>query len=628
MCACGLAAAQEITFRSTTQLVVVHVSAKDRNGNPVEGLTADDFKVFEDGKPQRIEVFEFQRLDGGLDLPPREVSSAPGAPAGQPGEVRYKDRRLLALFLDQSSMPPADFWRAQDAALKFVREQMAPRDLVAVIAFAKKLEVLQEFTDDRDQLEKVIGALTAGLEEDAPDDEEEAEFTIFNTDRRLAALEEAVRLLGSLAERKALVYFAAGSGGGTGMENQSQLRATINAAARANVTFYPVDARGLTAQAPAGNASVASAGGVGLFSGQAILQAEQQLGGEDETLYRLAKETGGKALVNTNDLTLGLREAQKDLSSYYILGYYSPNAEPDGKFRRIRVETSRKLAGLDYRKGYFAPKVFGQFTAADRERQLEEALLLGDPITDLGVALEVGYFRTERNRYFVPVAVKIPGSAIPFPEGGGSSRLDFIAQVKDATGRVAAVARDDVEIKLGAEAAAGLARRPVHYDTAFLLPPGPYTLKVVTRENLTGKMGTFETGFFVPDLATELDYLPISSVVLSNHRETVNGKPAPHPLIHDGQKLIPSVTRVFRQDQRMYVYLEKYHAAGATVRIGLYRGKQKAFESDPIELAGAAASLTVPLETLQPGRYTCQVSVLAPAARKFAFWRTPIVVIP
>jgi hypothetical protein len=247
-------------------------------------------------------------------------------------------------------------------------------------------------------------------------------------------------------------------------------------------------------------------------------------------------------------------------------------------------------------------------------------------MTDIGVALEVDYFRTEGNRYFVPLAVKIPGSAIEAPEGG--TRVDFIAQVKNVTGAVAATVRDNIEIRLPPDAAAQLANRMVHYDTAFLLAPGPYTLRFVTRENVSGKMGTFETSFFVPDLATEIDYLPISSVVLSNRREKVSGKPAGHPLIQDGEKLVPSVTRVFRKDRQMYVYLEKYHPAAATVRVGFYRGKVKAFESEPLEVSGAAVKLSLPLDALQPGRYTCQVSVVSPGAQKFAFWRAPVAILP
>ena len=613
--------AQEFTFKSTTQFVVVNVSAKDKQGRPVEGLTASDFTVLENGTPQKIVAFEYQRLDRNSDPPPVIPEQSEGL---TPGAVRFKNRRLLVIFLDRSSLPPAEFWRVQDAALKFVSEQMTPQDVVAVMSYAKKLEVLQEFTADRDQLIKIIGGLAVENDEDEAEEDSEAEFAIFNTDRKLSALEDAVRLVGALPERKALVYFAGGRGGGTGLENQSQLRSTANAAVRANVVIYTVDARGLAAQAPIGNASVASPGGIGIFSGQAILQSQQQRGGEDETLYRLAKETGGKSLLNTNDLAVGLREAQKDLSSYYILGFYSSNTEPDGKFRRIKVEVSRKLAAsLDYRNGYFAPKQFSHMTAADRERQLEEALVLGDPMMDIRVALEVDYFQTSGNRYFVPVAVKIPGSAIEFSADQASSRVDFVVQVKNVTGAVAATVRDNLEIKFQPE----LSNRAVHYDTALLLAPGPYTLKFVARENVTGKMGTFETTFFVPDLATEVDYLPISSVVLSNHRENVTATPAKHPLVQDGEKLVPSVTRVFRPDQQMHVYLEKYHPAAATIRVGFYRGKVKAFESEPMEITDSAVRLSLGLGTLQPGRYTCQVSVLAPGAQRFAFWRAPVAIL-
>jgi VWFA-related protein len=616
----GLLPAEEITFKSTTQMVVVNVSATDRNGRPVEGLTTTDFKVLEDGKPQTLVSLDFQKLDGTVITPPIEPSGRLSAGRSNP---RYKDRRLLVIFFDRASMPAAEMWRAQVAALKFVREQLTAHDVVAIMSYAERLELLQEFTNDRDRLTEVISGLTPQSEE-ASTSQEEAEFSIFNTDRKLGALEDAVRMLSSLPERKALVYFAAGAGSGIGIENQSQLRSTVNAAQSANVAVYAVDARGLTAQAPGGNASAAPSGGIGLFSGQAIL-GTQQLAGEDETLYRLSKETGGRALGNTNDLTLGLREAQRNLSSYYILGYYPSNPQSDGKYRRIKVEVaSRLVASLDYRNGYFASKQFSHMTQADRERQLKDALALANPVTEIAVALEVEYFRTEKSRYVVVVAVKIPGIAIEFPEGGDETRLDFIAQVKNATGAVAATRRDSIEVKR----TANLAYRTVHYDTTFLLSPGAYNLKFVTRENATGKMGTFETSFFVPDVTGDVGYLPISSVVLSNHREKTSARPGSHPLVDSNGRLIPSVTRVFRKDQQLYVYLEIYHSAAATIRVGFYRDRVKAFESAPVEASGGTVSLTLPLQTLEPGRYTCQVSVIAPAAQKFAFWRAPVVLLP
>ena len=142
--------------------------------------------------------------------------------------------------------------------------------------------------------------------------------------------------------------------------------------------------------------------------------------------------------------------------------------------------------------------------------------MLGDPVTDLTVALEVNYFRQARDRYFVPVSVKIPGSDIELARKGGaeSTRLDFIGEVRDSKGQLQGTVRDEITVKLKGENAGQLAKRNLAYDTGFTLQPGAYTLKFLARENETGKMGTFETKFVVPDLTTDQYHLPISSVVL------------------------------------------------------------------------------------------------------------------
>src|SRR5205085_9063429 len=94
--------------------------------------------------------------------------------------------------------------------------------------------------------------------------QDDTEFNIFNTDRKLSALEDAAKKLGRFPEKKALVYVSSGVGK-TGVENQSQLLSTVNAAVRANVAFYPIDARGLVATPLGGDASAASPKGTGIF---------------------------------------------------------------------------------------------------------------------------------------------------------------------------------------------------------------------------------------------------------------------------------------------------------------------------------------------------------------------------
>jgi VWFA-related protein len=681
---------KDLIFSSTTQLVVEDVLIKSKDGKPVLGLKPSDFTITEDGKPQKISIFKFQELEEGSStpLPPSTpgpdvaVSKIPQKNTVQPvtqieiapespGNLKYSNRRLMVMFFDMTSMPIQDQKRAQTAALKFLRTQITPADMVAIMTFSSDVKVMEDFTDDRDLLEKDIKSLIIGegqgFEIDNQDDstsdtglafqQDDTEFNIFNTDRQLSALETAVKMLATLNEKKSLVYFASGIQR-NGLDNQAQLRSTINAAIRANVSFYPIDARGLVAQAPLGDATKGSPGGQGMYSGSSARAVTSNFQNQQETLYTLAADTGGKALLDNNDLSMGIVQAQKDMTSYYIIGYYTTNGALDGKFRRIKISLSnaavaRTISKLDYRQGYYGGKTFNKFNESDKERQLAQALVLGDPITDMNIAMELDYFRLGRDRYFVPMVVKIPGSEIELAKHGGaeSTRLDFIGEIKDAKGATVGNVRDNIQVKLKGETAQQLAKTTLEYDTGFTLAPGSYTAKFLARENETGKMGTYEAKFVVPDLTSEQKYLPISSVVLSNQREKLDAAVATaekdkkilaaHPLIQDGVKLIPSVTRVFRKDQDLYVYLEAYEpTAEATqplmANVSFYRGKVKAFETDPLQVSDGLNPKTkavplrfsVPLAKLQGGRYTCQVSVFDPSAQKFAFWRARIVVLP
>jgi VWFA-related protein len=686
-------------FTGEAQLVVLNVSAKDKSGKPVENLKASDFTVTEDGKPQEVKVFEYQRLEdetlpaeaeppkpakGAAPEPPPPPTVAPAVQTtitpARPGEIKYKDKRLLVLYFDFQGMAADDQIRVQNNALKFLNTQMTPSDLVALMTYAGELKVLQDFTEDRDAVEAIIRKLVIGQASEMGDVEQDdssedtgaayvaddTEFNIFNTDRQLSALEDAVKMLSSLPEKKALIYFGDGVTR-NGIDNDAQLRATVNAALRSNVSFYPVDARGLVATSPVGNANVGAAGGNGTgvgggsrgsganFSGSSASARSSAFQATQDTLYALANDTGGKLFVDSNDLSAGIVQAQKDISSYYILGYYTTNSALDGKFRRIKVAVNgqTQIAKLDYRTGYFASKEFKKFDSSDRERQLQEALMLGDPMTDLSLALETDYFRMASDRYYVPISVKMPGSDLELAKHGNAetTRLDFIGEVRDSKNAIAASVRDFLTVTLKGETAQQLAKRTVAYDVGFVLSPGTYSVKFLTRENETGKMGTFESKFVVPNLSVDNHYIPISSVILSNQREKTAAQVAGarmnarlftfNPLVENGQKLIPSVTRVFRKDQEMYVFLQAYEPTATkteplVANLTFYRGKVKAFESEPLQVTDGLNPSTkavpirfvIPLSKLEPGRYTCQVSVLEPAVQRFAFWRAPVTLLP
>lgn len=690
----------QVTFTSETKLVIVNVSIKDKSGNPVPNLKKEDFEITEDGKKQAIDVFEFEKLANDL-LPavadqnaPKQLEERvtpapkPAAPAAAPASVtanleasKRKDRRLLAMFFDMTTMPQFDQLRAVEQATKFIKEQMTSSDLVQIMSYGTKLNVLQEFTADREALLNTLnhmiigegadlagGAATAGAENDDTGTftQDDTEFNIFNTDRQLAAIADAVKVLAAFPEKKAMIYFSSGIPK-NGIDNQSQLRAATAAATRANVSIYPVDARGLVASAPGGDATSASPKGTGAQSGSLQAGRISSMNDTQETITTLAADTGGKALLDNNDLTLGIKNAQNDLSSYYILGYYSSNSAEDGKYRHIKVRlTNTQLAAntksLEYKEGYYASKVFQKFTSADKEQQLQEALTLGDPLNDLPLVLEADYFRVAPGRYFVPISVKIPGSDVTLVKKGALQTLDFdfVGMVRDTAGKTinnmpnwaTLGVRDEITVSLKDSEAAQLEKHNFQYDTGLTLPPGKYDVRFLARENQTGKMGTFETMLNVPDLNTERS-LRVSSIIYSSDRKPVTAAVgsansdrralANDPLIEDGQKTMPSITRAFRKDQTMFVYFEVYDPSpdeqktpNVTADVELMRGARKVYASTPQDVTkldsgrpGVARFLfQIPMAKFPSGQYTTQVNIFDTTGKKFATPRNAIYVLP
>ncbi|HTX35020.1 MAG TPA: VWA domain-containing protein [Bryobacteraceae bacterium] len=679
-----LQAGTGVKFSTTSNLVVVDVTVKDpKTGQTIDNLTEKDFAVWEDGKPQKVAVFEHEKLameaepppppptlDSQLELPedPKKMITTEG-----PGKVQYHDKRLLVLFYDFSNMAVPDELRAQDATLKFIDSQMTESDLMAILLFTTTVQVKSDFTADRAQLKSVIENLPIGDQTDLADvadtgdsNEEdtgaafvadETEFNIFNTDRKLAAIEDAVHKLALLPEKKVLVYVTGGISK-TGVDNQAQLEASINAAVKSNVAIYPIDARGLMADPPGGAASKGASRGSGIFNGSQYNAQRASINDSQETLATLAADTGGKVFLDSNDLSLGIVQAQQQFRSYYILGYYTTNTALDGKYRKITVKLKSDIAAkLDFRQGYYANKVWGKFTGADKEMALQQALSAADPATDLPLALEVDYFRISPTAYYVPVSVKIPGSLIALAAkgAGGETEFDFVGNVMDERKAVVSTFRDYIKVKLDAGDKERLATRNFHYDAGCTLEPGRYRIRMLVRENQSGKMGTFDYRFVVPDLAADSMQLKTSSVIWSSQKEPLKAAVGEaekgnrktlqsSPLMFGDDKLVPNITKVFRRSQNLYITFDVYDAAPdpaahslrkVAVSMSLFNDKgMKAFQASPVEAREVATTrpnavpveIQVPLKTLAPGRYTCQLNVMDEVGRKFSFPRQAIVV--
>jgi VWFA-related protein len=671
------------TLSVSSQLVVETVVVEDKKGNPIRGLTAKDFTLTEDGVPQTIRFCEYQQLPtiatplAKLPQDEEDIKIYKRLARTQispdiSGNVRYKDRRLLAMYFDMTAMRPDEQLRALSAAETFIRTQMTSVDLVSILRYqGGSVDVLQDFTADRNKLLSILETLVVGEGQgnaETVDDassadtgaafgQDDSEFNIFNTDRQLSALQTTAKMLGNLNEKKSLIYFASGLRL-NGIDNQAQLRATVDAAVRAGVSFWPVDARGLVAQAPLGDATQGSPGNIGMYSGTAALAVTTNFQRSQDTLYALAGDTGGKALLDYNDLTKGIVQAQQSISTYYIIGYYTTNSVQNGKFRRVKISVnSAEVGKLDYRQGYYAGKEFSKFTAVDKERQLEDALMLGDPIMELTIAMEINFFQLNRAEYYVPIVVKIPGRELALAKRGGAERtlIDFVCEIKDEIGGITITnLRDNVNIKLGDATANELARRPIEYDTGFTLTPGKYSIKFLARDDETGRIGTYQTTFVIPNLNKEVKRVPLSSVVLSSQKvdlkdalyNAIKSKDqakdaAANPLVLEGKKLIPSVTRVFSKGRNLYVYLQAYEQHVTTGKsliafVSFYREHTKIFETEPIAVTPDEASrlrtvpfnFSVSLDQLDPGEYDVQVSVLDPGGQKGTFWQAPVMVVP
>ena len=205
--------------------------------------------------------------------------------------------------------------------------------------------------------------------------------------------------------------------------------------------------------------------------------------------------------------------------------------------------------------------------------------------------------------------------------------------------------------------AAELAHRPIEYDTGFTLLPGKYMIKFLARDDETGRIGTYQTMFVIPNLNKEEKRIPISSVVLSSQRVDLKEalydaekakrsekEDAVNPLVQDGKKLVPSVTRVFSTSREMYVYLQAYKPPELNRQantqplfgfVGLYQGGKKVFETphssrtgwrqpawDDVASASHSTSITFFRENILPDHH------LDPTTLKANFWRAPVLLVP
>jgi VWFA-related protein len=674
-------------LQSTSEVVRIDIQVVDKSGKTIKGLKPEQFTITDDGKAQKITTFSFEDIEAIQTAASAEDSQpiviAVDTPRGtNPDAVstETRDRRMLVLYFDLSSMEPDDMLRARDAATKFVNTQMQKADLVSVVAYGTQLSIWSDFTNNHGTLLKAIGRLTPGVnselaatdtaaaqngEYDVSQDtqaaftQDQTEFNTFNTDAKLEAIEGLANVLSGIPGRKSVIHFTGGITQ-TGEENRTELRAATDAANRADTSIYEIDSRGLFASPPGGDVTASASTGSSMFSGASVYaQTDARLDSRD-TLSTLASDTGGRAFYDLGDLADALPQIQADNMGYYLASYnLPPNTKHDGSWHQIRVKVNG-VPGVHVksRDGYYAPRDFQHLMKQDKEDQLEEALESDDPIVELPIAVETAAFRVSPQQVYVPISAKISSSALDWAAKHNEHQVgfDFAYEVRvlvngNPTGIPVVDRRDTINVKLDSANFDQVRQNNLVYQGGVLLPPGrTYRLKFIARENESGKLGTFEQNISVP--AAPVDRMTLSSVLLSSQIVPVQKQPSVStrsigdraknpvsPLQTNGEQIVPSVTRFFNTGQTLYVFFQAYYPdkgenagslsadsiRGALIFFhnGVQVNQTPLVEPTAFDAATHTATfrISLPLAKLATGRYTVQAVAIAPGTQQSAFGR-------
>ena len=666
-------------LRSQANVVRIDVEVTDGSGKSVKGLRADQFEITDDGKAQKISSFSYSDIEK-VETATEENAKPIVVPVDNEGpnaeavSDTVRDRRMIVLFFDMSSMETDDIQRAHGAAQKFLKQQMTPADLVSVVVFSTRLAVLSNFTNDRAVLDKAIAQILPGaasqianpLYAAAANGEydvqqytgaaytpDETEFNVFNTDQKLEAVEGLVNVLATIPGRKAVVEFTGGITQ-TGEENRAELRSATDAANRADVSIYSIDARGMFATPPGGDVTANAATGTSMFSGAAVYHQTDQREDSRDTLATLSTDTGGKAFFDLGDLSDAFPAIQKDYSGYYLIGYdLPPEVKRDGRWHAIRVKVNAAGAHVRYRNGYYAPRDFQHLEKENRDQQLADAMRSESPEVDLPIAVETAIFRVSDQQVYVPISAKLSSSALDWAKKHGrhEAAFDFAAEVLAVpSGQSVAQLRDTITVHLDEERFQQVNRSNLVYQGGVVLAPGNYRLKFLARENESGKIGTFEQALAVPPRPAAK--MTLSSVMLSSQlvpveksaevqtqARGVRARNISSPLEMEGQKIVPSVTRFFNQQQTLYVFFQAYYPEKgekaepldpSALRAGLvfFRGGVQ-LNATPLlpptavdpKTRTASYRISLPLAKLPAGHYTVQAVAIAAGTQQSAFGR-------
>ena len=672
---------QAPTFRVAVDAVRIDAVVTDKDGAIVRDLSADEFEVFQDGKSQKVTFAQFVPvLVSATPAPvaPIRSTAAAGAlplPAAAP-LTREQIQRTIAIVVDDLGLSVESLYYAKRALHQFVDAGTQPGDLVALVRTGGSMDGLQPFTTDRRVLHSAIDSLKwntfsrAGVEAftaannfsvlkdgshgpvaSAQTDMTTGDFSLLDATRRsmmaagtLGALNLVIEGARSLPGRKAILFVSEGfelleKGRFDVVSQSGRVRAAldraIDRATRAGVVIYAIDSRGMQSGGnlaaddfncpPPGCTSEAFESGVR----QNSQDRREMIRDTQEGMTYLAEQTGGFAVLNTNDLGAGLARAAQDVRDYYVIGYapesdtFASKGKPP-EFHKVDVRVKRPGLKVRSRKTFLgvsdSDHVTGDKTPA---QQLVDAAI--SPFTSADITIKSttlpGFSPSQG--LFVRALLHIDASALTFTksaDGKSTASADVLGMVFDRDGSEIAHLSTGFEAALTNEGAQDALRDGLAYTLRIPIPrAGPYQVRFSVRDRQSGKFGTAGEFIDLPDIARGA--FAVSGIVLRSDDDVSTGEAdADRVMISPSQAI-----RVYKPGARLRYACEIYNAAEPVqLTISVWRGTQQVLSAKPDTLTPPSgkslwfsASGGFKLgEALPPGHYVLQLAAATTDAGK------------
>jgi VWFA-related protein len=662
-------APQDQPIRLKTDLIELRAVVTDRKGKLIDELKKEDFEVLENGRQQQLSFFSLERLAGEVSAPAPATSPISERNLNRPAPTS-QPRRTIVLFVDTLHLSDENYLRAGPMLRNFIVEQIKDDDLVAVVSSGGPMGVFNQFTRNRGVLLKAVeklrpwgirrskftpyiasmviagdsGALNAAIaivsaEEGLPVDANYvrslarsvlAEAAAWRSSS-LRTLQAAMDQIAGMPGPRIVFYVSEGFSlqGNAGNAN-GELNGVTSRAVRSGILVYSLNAKGLESYAQFSDASskVVITQNVDRY----ISASNKEL---QDGINALAKDTGGDAFFNTNDMGGSMKRALDANSVYYALAYYPSNEKNETAYRRLTVRVrNHPEYTVRAQKGYLPPEVKSEKEVAREtpQKKVLDAIAAPLPQTTIGVTAAAYYLERDVDDAQVSVEVFIDGTTLEYGKQEGLQAIDceVTTVIFDKSGKSTSVITDKVQGSLTPERLAEGKKNGYRYLKRFELKPGIYQARVGVRENGSERIGTANTWVEVPDLNRAK--LALSSIVLI--RLAADDKPS---VRNESPSLLSANVRqgiaYFKQGARMIYQLTLYESSarkpeesGLLVQSELSEGGQSLYKSNwqpvtdrLIRLGKKGSDLGGEINLdMKPGLYELRVTVKDPKSKRSA----------